>query len=362
LLMAGELGAGGSERQLTETARALDRALFHLHVACFRPDGMRRRELEDAGVSVLALPVRSLYKSSALLGALQLRRYLRDHRIRLVHTFDTPTNLFGVPVARLAGTPVVLSSQRARRELSPPLSRGLLRVTDRMVDGVVVNCQALVRHMLEDEGVQPGLLHLCHNGIDTSVFHRGRIVRKGPVAGAELVVGAVCGLRPEKRLDLLLDAFAKIAAPGRRLVLVGSGTEEPALSAQAERLGLGPYIHFEPATAVVAEWLHSMDVFVLPSRTEGLSNSLMEAMACGCAAIASDVGGNPEVVSDGSTGLLFPSGDAGALAAALARLADNSGLRSELGARAGALIRERFSVADAARRMAAIYQERLDSR
>jgi glycosyltransferase involved in cell wall biosynthesis len=361
LLMARELGTGGSERQVTETARALDRSLFRPHVACFRPDGMRRRELEDAGVAVLGLPVRSLYKSSAVAGAFQLRRYLREHQIRLVHTFDTPTNLFGVPVARWAGTPVVLSSQRARRELSPPLSRRLLRVTDRMVDGVVVNCQALVRHMVEDEGVQPGRLHLCHNGIDTSVFHPGQTVRKTAVADAELVVGVVCGLRPEKRLDLLLDAFARIAAPRRKLVLVGSGTEALALAEQVERLGLGPYCHFEPTTSAVAEWLHSMDVFVLPSRTEGLSNSLMEAMACGCAVIASDAGGNPELVSDGSTGLLFPSGDAEALAVGLARLAENAALRSELGARAAALIRERFSLADAARRMAEIYLKKLEA-
>ena len=361
LLMARELGTGGSERQLTETARALDRTLFRPHVACFRPDGMRRRELEAADVPLLTLPVRSLYKGSALLGAVHFRRYLRDHSIQLVHTFDMPTNLFGVPVARLAGIPVVLSSQRGRRELSSPASHKLLRVIDRMVDGIVVNCEAIVRDMVDKEGVQPSLLHLCHNGIDTSAFHPGPTVRKAPLESAELVVGVVCGLRPEKRLDLLIDAFAKIAAPGRKLVFVGSGTERQVLVDQCERLGLTPHCYFEPTTSAVAEWIHSMDVFVLPSRTEGLSNSLMEAMACGRAVIASDAGGNPELVTDGSTGLLFPSGNADALAAALSRLVENVELRSELGARAAGLIREKFSLAHAARRMAAIYLERLEA-
>src|SRR5579862_5207312 len=147
LLMVRELGWGGSERQLTEMARSLDRSRFQVHVACFRAEGMRVRELEEAGVPILALPVRSLRGVSAVTGANMLLRYLRKHSIQLVHTFDSPTNLFGVPVARLAGTRVVLSSQRAYRELTPPVQRRLLRGTDSMVDGVVVNCQALVRHM-----------------------------------------------------------------------------------------------------------------------------------------------------------------------------------------------------------------------
>ena len=151
LLMVRELGTGGSERQLTEIARALDRAIFSPHVACFRAHGMRLRELEDSGVAVLPLPVRSLHKLSAITGARVLRRYLREHGIQLVHTFDSPTNLWGVPAARAAGTPVVLSSQRAYRELTPPLGRPLLRITDRIGDGVGVNCPDLVHHLVQDE-------------------------------------------------------------------------------------------------------------------------------------------------------------------------------------------------------------------
>ncbi len=151
--MVRELGLGGSERQTVEIARALDRSEFSPHVACFRSEGVRRRDLEEAGVPILALPVRSLFGWSAIDGARLLRHYIREHSIQLVHTFDTPCNLFGVPAARLARTRIVLSSQRAYRELSTPMGRRLLRVTDRLADGVVVNCQALVRHMVEAEGV-----------------------------------------------------------------------------------------------------------------------------------------------------------------------------------------------------------------
>ena len=117
--MVRELGPGGSERQLAETARSLDPAEFRVHVACFRADGIRFGQLAESGVAILPLHVFSLKKRSAFKGALVLLRYLRRHRIRLVHTFDTPTNIFGFAVARLAGTPVFLSSQRGHRDLSP---------------------------------------------------------------------------------------------------------------------------------------------------------------------------------------------------------------------------------------------------
>jgi L-malate glycosyltransferase len=360
LLMVRELGLGGSERQTVETARALDRSEFSPHVACLHSEGLRRRDLEDAGVPILALPARTLFGWSAINAARLLRRYLRAHSIQLVHTFDTPSNLLGVPVARLARTPVVLSSQRADRGLTVPWGRRLLRITDRMASGVVVNCQALVRHMVQDEGVESSRVLLCHNGIDTDTFQPGPSpLRSTILKDAEVVVGIVCGLREEKRLDLLLQAFARIAAPGRKLVIVGSGPLRGEIEALASRLSLQPYCHFEPATTAVTEWLRAIDVFVLPSRSEALSNSLMEAMACGCAVIASDTGGNPELVSPESTGLLFTSGDVEALTAALLRLADDPALRASLGARAASFIRERFTLAIAAERMGGIYREML---
>jgi glycosyltransferase involved in cell wall biosynthesis len=359
LLLVRELGSGGSERQLTEIARAIDRSQFQPHVGCMRAQGMRLEELRQAGVGVLHLPVQSLYGFSALTGARVLKRYLQEHSIKLVHTFDTPTTIWGVPAARMAGAPVVLSSQRAYRELTPPLGRRLLRITDRMVDGVVVNCQAVVRHLVEDEGVEAAKVSLCYNGIDTSTFQPGPPTRMNAMKDADLVFGTVCVLRAEKRVDLLLEAFAKIAASGRKLAIVGSGPELAALEQQSARLLLGANCHFEPATAAVASWLHSIDIFVLPTRSEALSNSLMEAMACGCAVVASDTGGNPELVSDRSNGLLFPSGDARALASLLDLLAKNSALRSELAGRASATIAQRFTVAVSAARMAEIYREKL---
>src|SRR5207244_12153543 len=116
LLAARELGLGGSERQLAETALALDRACFQPHVACFTAGGFRARELADAGVPVLELGVRSLVSPSAIAAAARLGRYVAAHDIQLVHAFDVPADLFVVAAARFHRVPVVLGSQRAHRE------------------------------------------------------------------------------------------------------------------------------------------------------------------------------------------------------------------------------------------------------
>ncbi len=353
LLMARELGLGGTERQLTEIARALDRKQFTPHVGCLHAEGLRGAELEAAGVPIVRFPMQSLYRPSAIGAARQMGRYLKQHRIQLVHTFDVPMNLFGVPVARAYRTPVVLSSQRAFRDLTPGMHRRLLRVTDHLVDGIVVNCEALRQHLIGDERVPAKRIHVCYNGIDTAAFQPGQRTGGNPVT-----IGVVCALRPEKGLPTLVEAFAQV--PGTQLVMVGSGPMLPELQRQAAALGVLDRCHFEPTTNRVADWLRKIDVFVLPSLSEALSNSLMEAMSCGCAVTASSTGGNIELIQSNITGLLFPPGDAAALAVNLRTLARNESLRMRLAANASRFIREGFSLERSAARMAEIYQRCLN--
>ena len=361
LLMARELGLGGSERQLAEIALALDRERFEPHVGCFTDVGFRAHDLREAGVPILELGVRSLVSRSALAGAWRMGRYLRRHGIRLVHAFDVPLDLFAVPVARLFHTPVVLSSQRAHRSLTPGATRQLLRLTDRMVDGIVVNSRAVARELAAEDDVPASMVRLAYNGVDTGLFRREGSRAQLPWTDATLVIGIICALRPEKGLLTLVDAFERMRAThqercrGVKLLIVGSGPMLHELQARA-----GANCHFQPAQRDVAPWLRAIDIFVLPSLSEALSNSLMEAMACGCCPVASDVGGNPELVEEGSSGLLFPAGDSGALAARLALLAEDPELRRRLGDNARERMAASFTRASSARTMGAIYDEYLD--
>ncbi len=347
---------------MTEVARGLDRQLFEPHVATFHPHGIRADELRADGVPVLHLPVTSFASASALQGGLALIRYIRRHRIRLVHSFDVPLNIFAVPFVKLAHGPVVLSSQRAHRNLTPGIYTRLLRFTDLMVDGIVVNCEHMREHLMNDERVPDSMIHLCYNGIDLSVFHRERM--PALPANGTVVIGVVCALRPEKGLANLIEAFATVhgSHANTRLLIVGSGPMLSELEALAEGLRVREWCRFEPKTADVAPWMRAMDIFVLPSLSEALSNSLMESMACGCSCVASRIGGNPELLGSGQErGLLFARGNSEELAGALNRLVGDAGARERFALAGHNFIHEGFSQARSVRRMEKIYEEFLDS-
>lgn len=357
LLMTQLLGSGGTERQLVETVLALNRSHWQPHVACMRL-GFQADRLRAAEVPILELPISGLATAGAVARALELIRYLRRHRIRLAHAFDYPMTCYATPICRAGGTPVVLSSQRGDRRLNPPIYQRLARFTDRIVDGIVVNSEAMRRHLIEDEKVSARLIHLCRNGLDTTVFHPDRSAdRPAALRDASLVIGSVCVLRPEKDLPTLLSAFARVRPlqPGMKLAIIGSGPELEALLTQANSLGVASDCHFEPATKDVPMWMKAIDIFVLPSLSEASSNALMEAMACGCAAIASNTGGNPEMVQHGVTGLLFEPGNGNELKTCLGTLIQDPNLRSAL-ARAGShQIRHTLALERCAARMGEIY-------
>ena len=163
---------------------------------------------------------------------------------------------------------------------------------------------------------------------------------------------------------MLLRAFAatKPVARNHRLLMVGSGTERESLQQLARELGIEGACVWIPAPENVVEWLRSMDVFVLCSETESFPNALLEAMACGCAAMGSAVGGVPEMIEDGVNGLLFPAGDVAALARGLERLAAEPRERQAMGEAAARAARDRFTQQINLQRMTAIYEAIIEKR
>lgn len=357
LLMARELNLGGIERDITQIALRIDRARFTPHVASYHAEGMRREELRAAGVPVLHLPVHSLKSPSAVSCAFALRRYVLEHRIELLHAYDSSA-AFAVPVARAIGVPAVLASTLGHRSLLDARTRRVVRWMDNWVDAVVVNCEAMRRHMTDDERMAGERIELCYNGVDTGVFHPGRARTPTSAANATLVIGAVCVLRPEKSIDLLQESFARgrQSRPEMKLRIVGSGPELARLQANSRRLQIESDCEFLPATRNVAEILRGFDIYVSSSRSEAFSNTILEAMASGCCVVGSRVGGTPELLGDQERGLLFEPGDAAGLAEKLCALAANEAQRRALGARARKFAANNFSIEIAARRMAEIYE------
>ena len=361
--MARALEGGGSERQLREIAKALDRSRFHPHAGCFRPDGAGRRELEAAGVPVVHFPVDSFRSPGAVSAAFHLARYVRRQKIRLVHSFDYPSTVFAVPACRFLTSSAVISSQRSHRDLIPRGYRRLVRMTDHMVDAIVVNCDFVRRHLEQQERVPPGRIQICYNGIDLEAFSPLDVPRPPDLPRDSFVIGVVCALRPEKGLPTLLHAFARVRhlRAGMKLAIVGDGPMLESLRSESAALGIREDCVYALSTEKVTDWLRAIDIFVLPSLSEALSNALMEAMACGCPVVASNVGGNPELVRSGETGLLFEPADAPGLASALITLIENESLRMRLAEAGARFVREHLSICASAQRMGGIYEQLIES-
>ncbi len=356
LITVRELDQGGIERDVAKIATHLDRERFDPHVMAFWAHGFRFDELQAAGVPVIEIPVRSLTSIETLRLAAKLRRYIKQHGFQVLHSYDA-SYVFACTVARLSGVPVTIGSQLSYLDTVDERTQMWLRLGNRVPDAMLANCEAMRRYLIEQEHVRENRVELIYNGVDTTQFFPPE---SRPAKAS--TIGIVCALRAEKNLPLLQQAFAKVHAshPELRLVIVGSGVELPALQNNAARLGISQAVDFIPATRAVPQWLRKMDIFVLPSYSEAFSNSLLEAMACGCAVVGSRVGGTPELTgSNEERGLLFPSGDADALASQLERLISDDTLRRRLGAAAAKHARENLSIEIAAARTGAMYERLL---
>jgi len=356
LITVRELDQGGIERDVAKIATHLDPARFEPHVAAFWAHGLRYDDLRAANVPVVEIPVRSLTSFETLRLARKLRRYIREHGIQIVHSYDA-SYVFACTVARLSGVPVTIGSQLSYLDTVDERTQMWLRLGSRVPDAMLGNCEAMRRYLIEEEHVGEDRVEMIYNGVDTTQFYPPE---SRPAKAS--MIGIVCALRVEKNLPLLQQAFAKVhvAHPDVRLVIVGSGAELNSLQENAARLGITESVDFIPATRDVPNWLRKMDIFVLPSYSEAFSNSLLEALACGCAVVASRVGGTPELTGGNEErGLLFPGGDADALAAQLERLLTDDALRRELGTKAAKFAKENLSIEIAAARTGAMYERLL---
>ncbi|HEY7304975.1 MAG TPA: glycosyltransferase family 4 protein [Bryobacteraceae bacterium] len=363
VLVVRELGSGGIERDVAKLALSLDRSRFCCHVAAYQAEGVRASELRAAGVPILRLDVPNLKSTRALRTAIQFGGFLRKNRIKLVHAWDASV-VFAAPLARLLRVPVILSSVLGHRDLLDARSRKQFQSTDRLVDAIVVNCEAMRKHLIQDCSVSPGHIELCYNGVNTGEFYPADVAKPEPVSSASFVIGAVCVLRAEKNLELLQEAFARIAplVPNSKLLLVGSGPELPKLQANGRRLEIQNHCIFAPAVPAVAPFLRAIDIFVSCSISEAFSNSVLEAMACGCCVVGSRVGGTPELIADGERGLLFESGNVEELVAKLTMLVKDASLRKRLAANAAAFASYSLSMERNVQCMSRIYETMLQQK
>ncbi len=330
---------GGTERQMTELIRRLDPHRFEVHVACFRRSGLWRPIVEQAAASVTEFPVTGFRSPSTAIQLLRFARWCRSRRLQAVHACDFYANVFALTGAALARVPVRIGS---RRDIRIPLRSGgqhrLQEISYRFAHRVVANAAAAAEQ-LEREGVPRSSIVVIPNGIDLARYEPAvpRPVRR--------VVTTVANLRGEKGHDVLVRAAAIVRdrVPGVIFQLVGDGPMHETLATDVQSLNLGTVVRFLGHREDVPALLRESDAFVLPSRTEAFPNGLLEAMAAGLPAVATRVGGIPELVDDGRNGLLVPAGDHEALAAAVIRVLTDDGVATRLAHEARRTVEARYA-------------------
>lgn len=363
LLLGNDLTLGGTEGQFVEIACRLDRSRWEPHVSCVRAEGPRRAQLDAAGVGVWSCGPNSLKSPRLAAAVLKLARFLRAHRIDLVHSFDFYSNILGVPAARLARVPAVIASQRDLGDLRPRLQRRLHNIVLRLADYVVVNTDIVAERIAKAGVVAPTRIVVIPNGVDGARFS-GRPGGDSDRRPGRIVIGTLAVLRPEKGLGDFVRAARHVAErfPEARFVIWGDGPLRADLERTVRDVGLSGAVALAGATLEPEAALKTLDIFVLPSLSEACSNALLEAMATGRAVVATRVGGNPALVEDQVTGLLVPPGDPAALAKAVIRLIEDPALAAELGARAQRRVLAEFGIDRMLARFEALYDRVLAER
>jgi glycosyltransferase involved in cell wall biosynthesis len=346
--MIDRLTRAGTETQLLALVRELDRRQVSPSLVLLDGEDDLSRALEPAGCPVLRLGVRKLFGLRAARAARRLRAFWRETRPDVLQVYFLDSAYFGVPVARLCGVPKVL---RVRNNLGYWVTRkhrALGRLIRPWVDATLTNTQAGKQALVEGEGLPPEKVVVLENGVDTRRFNR---FLYPDTSKARVRVGCVANLRPVKNIDGLMRA-AKAALerfPSLWFEVAGDGEQREELERLHAELGLGDRFVLRGSVSDVAGFLRTVDIAVLPSHSEGMSNALLEYMSAGRAVIATDVGANARLVQHGRHGLIVPPGDGAALVDAIGHLLEDPLRAAGYGAAARKRVEAEYS-RDAMRR------------
>ncbi|HXG85701.1 MAG TPA: glycosyltransferase [Pyrinomonadaceae bacterium] len=355
LEIVGSFHQGGSERQAIQLARLLrEEGSFNVFLATLDGAGILGEEVEAIGFgSVPEFNLTSFYDFNMLRQVKKAARFMRENDIKIVHTHDFYTNVFGMLSAKFAGVPVRIASKRETGGVKTPNQTKLERQAFRLAHSIVANASA-VRNYLIEHGVSGSKIEVVYNGLDLKRLQpKSNLTRREtcemfdlPVERNRKFVTIVANLRHAvKNQEMFLRAAQKVRAriKNAKFVLAGEGERLGELKNLAAELGIGEACHFTGRCAAVAELLSISDVCVLSSTNEGFSNSILEYMAAGKPVVATNVGGAGEAIVEGETGFLIASDDAETMAARLVELLEDDEKARRFGAEARKIIEEKFS-------------------
>lgn len=343
---------GGTEKHLFELANGMADAGFCVTVFSLA-DGEYASEFKaNSLVNYLCLNVKRIYGFKGMSAILSIAHYIRQHKVDILQSFHTASDLVAPVAGALSFREIkTISSRRDLGYTKSPRHVMMQRYVNHFVDGIFANSTAVKNSVIAKELCSERKISIIYNGINSDnfvpdIFSRQQQRCSYGVDGQAILIGSVGNIRPVKGYDLLVEAAAIVCRNNSAVQFfhVGEGEMRGQLEARCMELGIGGRFHFLGATKDVSHFLSALDIYVQPSRSEGMSNAILEAMAARLPVVATDVGGNPDLVEHGITGLLAPGEDSVALAEQLIQLVKQPLMRSTLANSAYGQVQEKFHI------------------
>jgi glycosyltransferase involved in cell wall biosynthesis len=321
-------------------------------------------ELKSPPCPIYLLPIQRTYDLTALRAALELGRFLKQQNVQIVNTFFESSDLWAGLITRTMSDAKLVWARRDMGILRARKHNIAYRLMAGAPDAVFAVSEQVRRHCIEVDRIDPARVQTIYNGLNLSDWDTTSRPAKAP---GEFLVTTVGHVRRVKGHDLFIKAAAAIVPlfPNVSFSIAGDVLEPDyftELQTLIRDLDLSDHFRFDGGVANLRQHLAGADIFVLPSRSEGFSNAIVEAMAASLPVVATDVGGNAEAVKDGISGFVVPSEDPAALSTAIVRLLSDPSLAQAMGSAGKDLARERFTTETMMSRIAGAYGNLLSGR
>ncbi len=345
---------GGAEFQVYELIKNLDKNQFHVHLFILHQNYIPE-EISRLPIEVKALGIKRIYDIAGFMAGVKLLNELKKQKTDILMTYHFASDIWGTFWGKLAGTPVIISNRRDTGFWKKRSHICAYKMINPFVSKIIVVSQSVKQIVMEQENVPECKITVIYNGIDIQKFILPDFskVQNEFRGKAKTLILCVGNFRPIKGHIYLIEAFANIARKneGVLLLLAGKGEDQKFLSQHAAELGIEKKVCFLGQRKDIPALIASSEICVLPSLSEGFSNSLLEYMMCGKPVVATAVGGNPEIIKNGVNGFLVPPKDACAIEKAIQTFLDQPDFARQAGLNAKQTVERNFDFKDQIRNM-----------
>lgn len=342
----GSLKIGGAQKHLVELINSLDRNKFDIYLVTGEERVGFGEQLDLDSSHLLCLGLDKYYDFNGIISLFTLIAFLKKNKINILHSYLFECNVYSAVVKIFRPTTKFIMSIRNMNYTHGPKKILLTRFASMIANYVTVVCDKVGEFVVNREKINPGKIVTLYNAVDNDIFYLHSKVHDNAENENNIIITCVASLNYRKGQEYLIKAIHSLIKRGRKihLWLLGDGKNRDTLVKLTKELGLSGHVTFYGYVKNVREILTNVDIGVLSSFEEGMSNALLEYMAMGIPAVTTDVGGNREVNLDGVTGYVIPPRDIESLADALDKLVSNSNLRYEMGVKGRQRIKDEFSI------------------